>query len=135
MLAAVWYLSPIKKTGLPVSRSNRSRTSPMAAPAVVQPRHRALGSRREGHGMLAERAGMQREAAVQAAAALQMRDRDPVVLRVPHNHRNRTKNEHNQQRVKTGAFELGLKSPRQREHEHDGEQLHRVRVFRQKSEA
>ena len=46
------------------------------------------------------------QAAVEIPARAQMRQRDPGVLRVPHNRRNRAKNEHPDQQIHAGTFEF-----------------------------
>ena len=64
-----------------------------------------------------------------------MRQRDPGVLRVPDDRRDRAERETPSSGIKSGPLEFPAQPRNQREHEHDGDQLKCVRVFAEKSEA
>src|SRR5262249_5021833 len=49
---------------------------------------------------------MKTEPMLEIPTRAQMRQRDPGMLRVPHNRRNRAKNEHPDQQIDAGAFEF-----------------------------
>ena len=78
---------------------------------------------------------MKPEAALETSARAQVRKRDPGMLRVPHNGRNRAKSENHEQQVQPGTLELLSEPGCQGEHEESRNQLKGVGIFGKKTKA
>src|SRR5436305_5915277 len=72
---------------------------------------------------------------VETSARLQVAHRGPGVLRVPDDGRERAERERREEQIDAAPFEFAAQPRDEREHEHDRDQLERIRVFAKKPEA
>src|SRR5437762_7365118 len=78
--------------------------------------------------------GMETKSAFETAARLQMAERDPNMLRVPDDRRNRAEKKTAEQQVEPRATEFLSQARGERQDKHDRHDLERVGVFAEKSE-
>src|SRR5688572_22032469 len=75
------------------------------------------------------------ERLVEPAARTQMEERDPGVLRVPDDGRHQANGESAEQEIEAWPLELAAMPRDEREHQQHRDELERVRIFAQKSQA